>query len=73
MILANTERGTMTLVRKLMMAGATMLAGFALKKIMGQIQAQSEKIKQRAEENRDPREFKRLKQDPVTGVYYAEE
>jgi hypothetical protein len=73
MISAKTERGTMTIVRKLMMAGATMIAGFALKKIMGQIQAQSEKIKQRAEENRDPREFKRLKQDPVTGVYYAED
>jgi ABC-type transporter MlaC component len=67
----------MTFVRKLMMAGATMLAGFALKKIMGQVQAQAdkmaEKIKQQAEEKRDPREFKRLKQDPVTGVYYAEE
>lgn len=67
----------MTLVRKLMMAGATMLAGYAIKKIMGQIQAQAdqmaEKIKQQAEEKRDPREFKRLKQDPVTGVYYAEE
>jgi hypothetical protein len=63
----------MTIVRKFMMAGATMLAGYALKKIMGRIEAQAEKIKQRAEEKRDPREFKRLKQDPETGVYYAED
>jgi hypothetical protein len=63
----------MTIVRKLMMAGATMLAGYALKKIMGQIEAQAEKIKQQAEEKRDPKEFKRLKQDPQTGVYYAED
>jgi hypothetical protein len=50
-----------------------MLAGYALKKIMGQIEAQAEKIKQQAEEKRDPKEFKRLKQDPQTGVYYAED
>lgn len=63
----------MTIVRKLLMAGATVIAGFALKKIMGRIEAQSERIRQKAEENRDPREFKRLKQDPETGVYYAED
>jgi hypothetical protein len=67
----------MTFVRKLMTAGATLLAGYALKNIMGQIEAQADKmadkIKQQAEEKRDPREFKRLKQDPETGVYYAED
>ncbi len=63
----------MTIVRKLMMAGVTMLAGYALKKVMGQIEAQADRVKQRAEERRDPREFKRLKQDPETGVYYAED
>jgi hypothetical protein len=63
----------MTFVRKLMMAGATMLAGYALKKLMGQIEAQAEKVKQQAEDRRDPKEFKRLKQDPETGVYYAED
>ena len=63
----------MTIVRKLMMAGVTMLAGSALKKVMGQIEAQADRVKQRAEERRDPREFKRLKQDPETGVYYAED
>lgn len=63
----------MTFFRKLMMAGATMLAGYAMKKMIGTIEAQSEKIKAQAEENRDPSEFKRLKQDPTTGVYYAED
>lgn len=63
----------MTIVRKLMMAGVTMLAGYALKKVMGQIESQADRVKQRAEERRDPREFKRLKQDPETGVYYAED
>lgn len=70
----------MTFVRKIMMAGATMLMGYAMKKLVGQVEAQAkrmqdeaEKMREQAENNRDPKEFKRLKQDPQTGVYYAEE
>jgi hypothetical protein len=70
----------MTIVRKVMMAGATMLLGYAMKKLMGNLEAQAKKMQDQAEKahdqaenNRDPKEFKRLKQDPQTGVYYAEE
>jgi hypothetical protein len=70
----------MTFVRKIMAAGATMLMGYAVKKLMGQMEAQAErmreqmeKAKEEAENKRDPKEFKRLKQDPQTGVYYAED
>ena len=70
----------MTFMRKIMAAGATMVLGYALKKIMGNLEAQAnrmkeeaEKARERAENERDPREFKRLKQDPATGVYYAED
>jgi hypothetical protein len=70
----------MTFVRKIMMAGATMLMGYAVKKLMGNLEAQAkkmqehaEKARETAENNRDPKEFKRLKQDPQTGVYYAED
>jgi hypothetical protein len=67
----------MTLIRRLMMAGATMLAGYAIKKLMTSVEAQAQKMKDQAEKQadarRDPKEFKRLKQDPETGVYYAED
>jgi hypothetical protein len=70
----------MTFVRKIMMAGATMLMGYAVKKLMGNLEAQAkkmqehaEKAREQAENSRDPKEFKRLKQDPQTGVYYAED
>lgn len=56
-----------------MMAGATVLAGYAMKKLMTNIEAQAERMKVKAEEARDPKEFKQLKQDPATGVYYAED
>ena len=55
------------------MASATMLVGYAMKRLMTRIEAQAETMKQRQEEQRDPKEFKRLKQDPVTGEYYAED
>jgi hypothetical protein len=63
----------MAFVKRMMMAGATMLAGYALNKLRSKIEAQAEVMKQRAEDNRDPAEFKRLKQDPTTGEYYAED
>ncbi len=63
----------MAFVRRMMMAGATMLVGYAIKRLMRNVEAQAETMKQRAEEQRDPSEFKRLKQDPKTGEYYAED
>ena len=63
----------MRFVKSLLAAGATMLAGFALKKIVGAIEKQAESARVKREDARDPSEFKRLKQDPVTGVYYAED
>jgi hypothetical protein len=63
----------MAFVKRMMMAGATMLVGYAMKRLMTKIEAQAETMKQRQEEARDPSEFKRLKQDPKTGEYYAED
>jgi hypothetical protein len=63
----------MTLVKRMMAAGATMLVGYAMKKLVARMQAQAETMKQRAEEVRDRSEFKKLKQDPATGEYYAED
>jgi hypothetical protein len=63
----------MRFVKSLMMAGATMLAGYAMKKMLGSLQAQIENAEAKAEASRDPKTLKQLKQDPVTGVYYAEE
>lgn len=63
----------MTIFKKLMMAGVTMLAGYATKKMLRTIESHGEKIRAQAENARDPGEFKRLKQDPATGVYYAED
>lgn len=63
----------MAFVKRMMMAGATMLVGYAMKRLMTRIEAQAEVAKQRQEEARDPKEFKRLKQDPKTGEYYAED
>jgi hypothetical protein len=63
----------MAFVKRMMMAGATMLMGYAMKRLMTRIEAQAETMKQRQEEQRDPKEFKQLKQDPKTGEYYAED
>jgi hypothetical protein len=63
----------MTIFKKLMMAGTTLVAGYAMKKMMKTIESHGEKIRQQAENSRDPGEFKRLKQDPATGIYYAED
>jgi hypothetical protein len=63
----------MALVKRMMMAGATVLLGYMVKKIVAKVEAQAETMKQRAEDQRDPKEFKRLKQDPTTGEYYAED
>jgi hypothetical protein len=63
----------MAFMRRIMMAGATMLVGYAMKKLMTRIEAQADAMKQQAEDQRDPAEFKKLKQDPATGEYYAED
>lgn len=62
--------------KRLMMAGATMLAGYAMKKMMASLESRAEMARTTAEAQRDAhdvKEFKRLKQDPATGVYYAED
>jgi hypothetical protein len=63
----------MAFFRRMMAAGATLLLGYAVKKIVAKVEAQAETMKQQQEEQRDPSEFKRLKQDPKTGEYYAED
>jgi hypothetical protein len=63
----------MAFVKRMMLAGATMLAGYLVKKVVARVEAQGEALKQRAEEARPATEFKKLKQDPVTGEYYAED
>ncbi len=63
----------MAFVKRMMAAGATMLLGYAMKRLMTKIESQADTMKQRQEEARDPSEFKRLKQDPKTGEYYAED
>ncbi len=65
--------------KRLIMAGATMLAGYAMKKVIGSLESRAETARNQADEQLrarnagDPKEFKRLKQDPATGVYYAED
>lgn len=63
----------MRFIKSMMMAGAAMLAGYAMKKMLGQLQSQMENAQVKAEASRDPKTLKQLKQDPVTGVYYAED
>jgi hypothetical protein len=63
----------MAFVRRMVTAGATLLIGYAFRKMMARVEAQGEVLQQRAEEQRDVTEFKKLKQDPKTGEYYAED
>jgi hypothetical protein len=63
----------MRYLKSLLMAGTAMLAGYAIKKMIGKIEAQVENARVKAEATRDPKTLKQLKQDPVTGVYYAED
>jgi hypothetical protein len=63
----------MAFFRRMMTAGATLLLGYAVKKLMTKVEAQSEAMRTQAEDQRDPKEFKMLKQDPKTGEYYAED
>jgi hypothetical protein len=63
----------MRFLKNIFAAGATMLAAFAIKKVIGTLEQQAENQRVKREEARDPKEFKRLKQDPATGVYYAED
>ncbi len=63
----------MAFFKRVMTAGATLLLGFAMKKLMTRVEAQADAMRNQAEDQRDPKEFKRLKQDPKTGEYYAED
>jgi hypothetical protein len=63
----------MRFIKSLFAAGATMLAAMAIKKVVGSLEKQAEAARVKREDERDPKEFKRLKQDPATGVYYAED
>lgn len=63
----------MRFIKSLFAAGATMLAALAIKKVVGSLEKQAEAARVKREDMRDPKEFKRLKQDPATGVYYAED
>jgi hypothetical protein len=60
-------------LKSLFAAGVALLAGLAIKKLVGSIEKQAEASRVRREEARDVKDFKRLKQDPATGVYYAED
>jgi type II secretory pathway pseudopilin PulG len=53
-----------------------MAATYAMKKLMASMQKQADAARQQAEAARQPqdaKELKTLKQDPKTGVYYAED
>jgi hypothetical protein len=53
-----------------------LVATFAVKKAVQKLERQMAEAKVRAQTASNPRdlkEVKRLKQDPVTGVYYAED
>jgi membrane protease subunit (stomatin/prohibitin family) len=53
-----------------------MVASYAMKRIMAKAQKQAEAAQQQAETTREQharKELKTLKQDPNTGVYYAED
>jgi hypothetical protein len=63
----------MAFFRRIVTAGATLLLGYAVKKLMSKVEAQSDAMRTQAEDQRDLREFKQLKQDPKTGEYYAED
>ena len=66
----------MRFLRSMALGLTGMLATYAMKKIMKQIEQQSQAARQQADAARsaaDMKPAKRLKQDPVTGVYYAED
>lgn len=60
-------------LKSLFAAGVALLAAAAFKKLVGSIEKQAELSRVKREEQRDVKDFKRLKQDPATGVYYAED
>ncbi|MFO1035143.1 MAG: hypothetical protein U1E15_14175 [Hyphomicrobiales bacterium] len=60
-------------LKSLFAAGVALLAAAAVKKLVGSIEKQAEAARVKREEQRDVKDFKRLKQDPATGVYYAED
>jgi hypothetical protein len=64
---------SMRSLKSLFAAGVALLAAAAFKKLVGSIEKQAELSRVKREEQRDVKDFKRLKQDPATGVYYAED
>jgi uncharacterized protein (UPF0333 family) len=53
-----------------------MVATYAIKKMMASVTMQAERVREQAnaqQNTRDMKDAKRLKQDPATGVYYAED
>jgi uncharacterized membrane protein (DUF106 family) len=67
------------LLRAAAVSVAGYLAAYAMKKMMASVQKQADEARKQAEtaererDVADMKEAKRLKQDPVTGVYYAED
>ncbi len=68
----------MAILRKAMGALVGLIAAYAFKKLVTSIEAQADKIRETPPGTdpgvpRDTKDMKQLKQDPVTGVYYAED
>jgi Sec-independent protein translocase protein TatA len=52
------------------------VAAYAMKRMMASVQKQADAAREQAEKTQntaDMKQAKQLKQDPVTGVYYAED
>lgn len=66
----------MLFLRKIALSVVAMAAGYAIKKAMAKMQDQLEQAQKQADEKvaaQDMKSLKTLKEDPKTGVYYAEE
>jgi hypothetical protein len=68
------------LLRRAALGLAGVIATYAMKKMLQSVQKQSEAMQEDAQKRQeaarhpaDARDMKQLKQDPVTGVYYAED
>jgi hypothetical protein len=69
------KENTMRVFKSIAVGLLGLVATYAMKKAMGKLEQQMAEAKIRTQTNSNPRdlkEVKRLKQDPVTGVYYAE-
>jgi hypothetical protein len=63
----------MRFIRSIAVGLLGLVATFALKKVMAALEAQLEKARTDSEIKNPPKDLKQLKQDPATGVYYAED